>query len=104
MQVHASPSREFVRFEKQVYFLHVPGNVDQLFCCWCIAAGGSKTTKNWFSLQSGPVRRLFQRCAANTSSRRASNITPRLTSRTAPSRVGPTFKFVNKMETKFLEP
>ena len=34
----------------------------------------------------------------------SSNIAPRLTSRTAPSRVGPTFKFVNKMETNFLEP
>ena len=68
IQVHSSPSREFVRFEK-VFFLHFPGNVDQ-----GIAAGCSKTTKDGVSLQSGPVRRLFQRCAANTSSRCVSKI------------------------------
>ena len=31
-----------------------------------VAAGGSKTTKDGVRLQSGPVRRLFQRCVANT--------------------------------------
>ena len=34
----------------------------------------------------------------------SSNIAPRLTSRTAPCRLGPTFKFVIKMETNFSEP
>ena len=53
-----------------------------------VAAGGSKTTKDGVRLQSGPVRRLFQRCVANTQSRRALNIATRLTSRTAPSRSG----------------
>ena len=61
--VHSSPSREFVRFEK-VFSLHFPAMSTR-----CIAAGCSKTTKDEVSLQSGPVRRLFQRCAANTSSR-----------------------------------
>ena len=35
VQVHSSPSREFVRFEK-VFFLHFSGNVDQVYCCWSV--------------------------------------------------------------------
>ena len=103
VQVHTSPSREFVRFEKRfiscIFRQCRPGVLLLVYCCW-----RHQTTSNGVSLQTGPVRRLFQRCAANTLSRRSSNIAPRLTSRTAPSRVGPTFKFVNKMESKFLEP
>ena len=60
VQVHSSPSLEFVCSKK-------------VFSC-IFPAICSKTTKDGVSLQSGPVRRLFQRCAANTFSRHALNL------------------------------
>ena len=58
-RIHASRSREFVRFKKRFISCIFPALV---YCYWCIiaAGGSSKTTTNWVNLQSGPVRRLFQ--------------------------------------------
>ena len=48
-------------YASKKFILHFSGNADQMYCCWT-----QQTTKDGVSLQSRPVRRLFQHCAANT--------------------------------------
>ena len=104
MQVHAIPSREFVRFEKRFISCIFPAMSTRciaagVFCCW-----RQQTTK--MGLVGKVVRSDFFSSAVQQTLRAVVIQISRLDRRheQRPLGSGLLFKFVNTMETTFLEP